>query len=110
MSLGLYKDYFIEKATNAEVIESELGFILFARTQDIIYIHDIYIKPEYRKQHFGTNFVNNVIEKHQDAKFIACTVRMTKNPELSLISALKYGFKILSIDGINNKIELIKEL
>lgn len=92
-----------------ETINTEKGYILFNVYEDgSAYIHQLYIKPEYRKSGAGHELEMEIVRKYGVNK-LACYVDCTSNnPEQSLLAILNVGYKIVNINGSN--IEFFKEL
>lgn len=92
-----------------ETIETEKGFIVFNVYEDkSAYIHQLYVKPEFRKKGSGHELEMEIVKKYKVTK-LACYVDCTSdNPEQSLLAILNVGYKITNINGLN--IELYKEL
>lgn len=101
------QDKFQEEMYGRLTLETPKGYILYNVYDDnSIYIHQAYIKPEHRSQGAITEMERELIEKY-NAKTLACYVDcVSNNPEQSLLSVLRAGYKINRINGTS--IELVK--
>jgi len=98
----MYKDWF-EEYHNCYVFECEFGFSSYNISDNILYIHDVFVKKDYRKSGKMAIIADKIIEiaKKQNCKKVIGFVNYpSKYPEYSLKAQIKYGFKIKSVtDG-----------
>lgn len=92
-----------------DTLYSDKGYIVYNIHEDkSAYVHQIYIKPEYRRTGAIQELEDIIRDKH-DVEIVACFVDLkSKNPEQSLMAILSRGYKILSVN--TTSIELFKEL
>lgn len=111
MSSSMYANY-IRERTNDEIIETSKGFATYRYiNENQVYLIDIYVKSEFRKQNIATKLADIVAYK---AKKRGCTEMIgsiqvsAKNSDSSIKVLLAYGMKPYSTvqDGILFKKEL----
>lgn len=100
---------FQKEQFNRLTITSDYGFITYELfSDDSVYIHILYIKPDCRASFKGKLLEDMIIEKH-NPKSIYCYVDLTSNsPEQSLACILKAGYKLNQVSS--EKIVLGKTL
>lgn len=108
--MSLFAEY-INETQGREIIEADFGFATYVINGPQVYIEDIYVRPEYRKQNFATRLADKVKEKAkaQGCTHMLGTVNCTfKDPTTSLKALLGYGFKIENVfqDVIVMKMEI----
>lgn len=103
------QDKFQEEMYGRKTLETDRGYLLYSVFDDgSLYIHQAYVKPEFRNKGAVTKMERQLIEKY-GIKLLACYVDCTsRNPEQSLLSILQAGYKINRIN--ENSIELFKEV
>lgn len=88
---------------------SDQGFIVYKAFEDkSIYIHLLYVEPEFRSMGMGGTLANKLMEHTGATTAYSYVDVTTKDPELALLAQLRYGFKIHSING--NNINLVYKL
>lgn len=109
---------FFEDYHSLDVLEFPDGFISYKIIEDenvcpdkFCFIYDVYIKKNQRRKGIGTHFAKIIEKKAIDEKcrYLFSMINLpSKNPEISILAQIKFGFKIKSIE--NNKIVFQKEL
>lgn len=112
MMSRFYPDY-MKEYRNQDYFETEHGFITYLLIPEskTVFVGDLYVKPEMRKSHHATQLVNTVCDIGREAgmKQLVSIIYMDfAGKEVSLLSSLKYGCKIISVDP--SKITVAKEL
>jgi len=108
--MSLWADYHKERLLR-DTIEKDYGFLSYAIRGRELYISDLYIKPDVRQSKLGSELVDEAfkVADKEDCAFVSCIVVLdTIDPDLSLLSALRYGFKLHRAE--NNIITLRKEV
>lgn len=94
-----YAAYILEK-TNKSIIETDAGFITYGFPDPkTCYIEDLFVKPEFRKQHSATDLANEVtvIAKERGCqRLVGSVVPSTKNSTDSIRVLLAFGMNVLS--------------
>ncbi len=105
MTLSMYGQYITER-TNREILETEHGFATFqVLPNNIFYIIDIFIKPEYRRSRKASELTDNLenIAKEKGSKWILGSVDdAAKGAEVSHKALQAYGFKPYKSAGSMN--------
>ena len=102
---------YIKERTNREIIENHIGFATYVIEKDSIYIEDVYVLPEYRKNNVASDFVDQIAQIAKDkglSKILTSVVPSANGSTISLMVCLKCGFKLDS--STNNFILLLKEI
>lgn len=111
MSNSLYAQYIAERE-NKNIIETDYGFATYRFNKDkSVYIEEVYVKPEFRKQGYASLFVNEIVERshEQGCNLVITTACPSANNSTDSVKAiLAYGFKIKS--SINDLIIFELEL
>lgn len=106
MSLGRdgrshFADYMLERE-NAEIIETEKGFVCFKFEDENCIITDIYIAPEFRNGQVGRDFGKQVEEKAKE-KGLDCVYCYADKNALNFNDSVNFILKnkyiIQNIDG-----------
>lgn len=108
---SMYGQY-IKERLGRGILETDKGFVTFEYpTSEIVYIIDIFILPEYRKQHSASVLADQVCleAKKNGAKQVMGSVDIsTKSASDSLKVLLAYGMKPYRTAG--NAVYLIKDI
>jgi len=109
--MSLYADYIREISTD-RIIETPEGFATYRYLSDkIVYIIDIYVKPEFRHKHYATELADCIVK---EAQVKGCTEVLgsvhpsSKTADVSLKAQIAYGFKLHSVS--NGAIILKKDI
>lgn len=109
-NMSLYGEY-IKERRDRDIVENEKGFATYVFMPKGVYIEDIYIRPDYRKQGIGREFADKIkdiaLEKGV-TKMYGSVVPSTKGSTNSLKALLSYGFSLDS--SSNDFIILYKDL
>ncbi len=109
--MSLFADYMKERE-NVETLEFEKGFITFKMLPDnSIYMKDIYVIPEARREGVGTFLTDKVCEIAKErgcSKVFGSVCIDASNCTDSMKAQLAYGMKLHSIKG--NMIYLVKDI
>lgn len=78
------------------------GFIVYKAFEDkSIYIHLLYIEPEFRSMGIGGELATKLMKHTGSTTAYSYVDITTKQPELALLAQLRYGFKVHSITDKN---------
>lgn len=108
--MSFYAEYVKERAGHF-VIEDDDGFVEYSLQKDCIFIENMYVRPEMRRDGIGTRYLCEVEEIGQKHGYhvIGCGVCPSAlNHVASLQAALASGFSIYAVK--ENYILLSKEL
>lgn len=106
----MYKDY-IKERENLHTIEVEHGFAIYSVQPDCVYLQDIYVKPEYRKNGIATELLRQVevlTKAHNLRHILGSCDPVANGSTASLKAILAAGFKLSHCH--NNMIYLVKEV
>ena len=106
----MYFDYLAER-NGFEHVELPHGFIVYEISGEDCFIHDLYVKPEWRSSYLGTTLADKVqkIAKQKGCKRIWGNVVISTNgANVALMAHLKWGLKLHSTKG--DCIITVKEL
>lgn len=102
----------LKEYKNKGTLESEHGFIIYSYiSENVIYLEDIYIKPESRNQKHSLALANRLTEIAKEKNVIQLVTSLCptdKYFERSYANTIAYGFKISHVH--NNLIILKKDL
>lgn len=94
---SLYAQYLTER-TNDKIIEMEEGFVSYRFVdKNAVYIVDIFVKPEFRKQGFASKLADCVAaeaRKHGCTSLLGTVDPRTKGSTISLCVLVAYGMKV----------------
>lgn len=97
--MSMYGQY-IKEHRGDDIIESDKGFVTYRFLNDSqVYIIDIWIKPEFRRDHYATelaNLVVSVARKKNCREVIGSVVPQANNATDSMKILLKYGMILKS--------------
>jgi len=109
--MSMFADY-LQERTEDRIIESGQGFVTYRFVdKDTVYIMDIYVKPEFRKQRVASDFSDKVMEiakKRGCKKMIGSIVPSNKGSTTSLRVLLAHGMRLDS--STNDLIIFSKEI
>lgn len=96
MKLSHYGQYLTER-TGRGIVETEDGFATFEYVNDdIVYIVDLFVVPDKRKQRVAANMADKIVEAavNHGCKFLLGSVDVTaKGAEASIEVLEKYGMR-----------------
>lgn len=106
----MFKQYFRE-LKNLEVYEEENGFVLYKIEENLLYIRDIYVKPENRKSKLAATMADKVAEF---AKTLGCDTMIgdvepsNNNATDSIKVLIAYGMRV--VEANDDEIIFAKEI
>ena len=108
---SLYAQYVLER-TSDKIIEIPEGFATYRYVApDCVYIIDLFVKPEFRKQGTAKILASRICaeaKKHGAKKLLGTVVPSMKNSTVSISVLIAYGMKLQS--SSENLIVLEKEI
>lgn len=111
--MSLYAEY-IKEREGSDIIESSAGFVTYNLMEgnQICYIADIFIKPEYRQLNLATEMINIVIEKVKPLGCIKLVGNVDPKANGSTLSRkFILGFGAKYFDTVSTPIEVyVKEI
>lgn len=100
--MSLFADY-IKERENKSIIECEKGFATYSiYSNGECYLQDIYVAPEYRKQHIGSQMADEVVKIAQEQKchtLVGSVCIDALGCTESMKAFLSYGMKLSTIRG-----------
>lgn len=98
--MSMYADY-INERTNDFILETDSGFATYRYLDNdkVVYIVDIYIRPEFRNSTFATCLANEITKLAKAKgciKMLGSVVPSTKGSTISLKVLLGYGMSLES--------------
>ncbi len=99
---SLYAKY-IKEREGAEIIELDEGFLSFQTSGEECFLKDLFILPEFRKEHVGARLVDELekIGKERGCKIITGVIcPAAQGATTAMLGAIKIGFSIHS-SGVN---------
>lgn len=110
ISETLFKKYISERE-GKEIIENDLGFIIYKITQQECFIADMHVVSRSRRKGIGNSLFNQLYDlaKESKCKVITANIHLEdKNASNTLAASLKWGFKVQSCG--HNILLIIKEI
>lgn len=107
---SLYAQY-IKEREDYETIETSFGFASFKIENEDCYIRDIYVHPDYRKDHAASILADQVVvlaKKQGCRRLLGSVCPETNGSTTSLKVLLSYGFQLLKAE--DNFISFSKEI
>lgn len=98
--MSLYSEYLKERE-GKEILECPSGFATYRILGNECYLVDIYVKPEFRKEHVARAMADQVAElaKGAGCKWLTGSVSPNANgAHTSLLVLIAYGMKLLRSD------------
>ena len=95
-----YADYRKERE-NAIVVEDEYGFASAVRTENYMYIDEIYVIPEERKNHHASRYADEIAKiaiKEGYDKLLGSVDPRANGSTISMKTLISYGFELLLIE------------
>lgn len=105
-----YANY-IKERLNKQIYEDENGFATYFEENDYIYIEDIYVIPEKRKEGIASYYADHIAkiaEANGYKKLLGSVVPSANGSTESIKVLISYGFKLAS--SHDNIIYFIKEI
>lgn len=105
-----YADY-IREREGKETVEDARGFATYSILQDGVYIQEIYVRPEYRKEGVASHFADviaGVARAKGYKKLFGSVCPSARGSTESLKVLLGYGFKLVSSE--TNFVWFVKEI
>ena len=95
-SKSLYAKYILERE-NKSCLETEDGFATYVYNEDYVYIEDIYVVPEKRKENIAASLADKIAEEAKAKgykKMVGSVVPYAKGATNSLKVLLAYGMRL----------------
>lgn len=107
--MSLFSDY-IKELDCKDVIETEVGFVIYRIVGHECHVEDIYLLPSHRKKGEATKLCDMVVERVKDecSTLFGFVNPASKTATESMMSQIAYGFKIHSLN--QGRIVLYKEI
>lgn len=108
--MSLYSEY-IQEREDKLIVENDKGFATYIFTNGGVYIQDLYVRPQYRKEHVATQLANEIVKIAKESgytRLYGSVAPSTKNSTDSIKVLLSYGFKLDSAGP--NAIFMVKEI
>ncbi len=96
----MYWDY-VRERLDLQVLEKPQGFALWKVVPEGVYLAEVYVKPEFRRQAWGTIMVNEIGNGAQalgHKKMFTSCVPSGKTSDDALRAILAVGFKLVSCE------------
>lgn len=112
--MGLYEQFvaYQWEREGIHVIEHDHAFALVKPLNDQeLYLQDVYVEPDQRSKMAMKRLYDDIVQYAQGQGYLFLVTThdvATKNVEIGLQNTLRYGFKILRLDG--SVIVCVKEL
>lgn len=107
----MFKEYFTE-LKDLQVYETEKGFILFRIAENHLYLADVYIKPEFRRNRNSFSMVDDLITEtriENNYNYLLCDVEPSNiNATIATKTILAYGFQV--VEAHHDEIIFVKVL
>ena len=65
----MYFEYLIERRPECKVLKNDKGFAIYSFTDNSVYIEEIYVKPEFRKEAVASQLSETI---QQEARDMGC--------------------------------------
>ena len=62
----MYFAYIAERRPDCKVLKNEKGFAVYSYTDDYVYIEEIYVKPEFRKENIASQLSEAIQQEAKD--------------------------------------------
>lgn len=111
--MSLYAEY-IKEREGKDIIEDEKGFATYLYTpiRNEIYIVDVYVRPEYRRQGVARDYVDTIINiaKEKNCEYLITSVDL-RNPDWksSTTGLLNTGWKFYANDPMDQLFKFFKK-
>lgn len=96
-----YANY-IHESYNRNYYENEYGFITYQKLDNSVVINTLYVRPEHRKEHCGSDLADIAADwaKSNGATSLLCEIdTRSKTYDQAYNAITKYGFKIKDLMG-----------
>jgi GNAT superfamily N-acetyltransferase len=83
------------------IIEDERGFLTYTYLPEYVYIEDVYVRPEYRKQGVASEWADRVCAEAKSkgySKLLGTIKTKAKTSTESMATLIAYGLRIYSSD------------
>lgn len=94
--MKLYAQYIEEILGHQTIVYDEIGFIVYEIKGPVCRIHELYVAKEFRQQYYARYLADDVLKiaKENNCTHLKCALHtQSKDPELSKIAIISYGFK-----------------
>ena len=109
---SLFAQY-VKERENAEVLETDKGFAKYHLKPDHVYIEDIFVLPEFRKDGLAKEMANEIAKiakEHGLSRMVGSVCLNAKGATASANVLLAYGMRLAGIEQESGMIYFVKEL
>lgn len=102
---------YIQERENKYIVEDSNGFATFSYLENSVYIEEIYVIPEKRKENIASSYADKIAKLAKQNgydKLLGSVDPKANKATISLKVLLGYGFSLLDMD--QNLIYFIKEI
>lgn len=101
----------VKERHNRDIIETDFGFLTYTIFENECFIHDVFVKEEFRKTGMVRKLTDKLIEmaKERNCSYLAGKVQMSDpNKDEILLHNMKWGFKLHSLE--EKAIVIVKDI
>lgn len=107
--MSMFAEYKLEREGIRTFEIEGKGFATYKEVEKgVVYIMDLYVKPEYRKDHIASTMADAIAKETEAKKLLGSVSPYTKGATASIQILISYGFKVSNCD--NELIWFVKEL
>lgn len=102
---------YIKERAGKEIVEDSKGFATYFFQDDFVYIEDLYVIPEARKEGIASRYADeiaNIAKSKGYSKMLGSVCPSASGATSSIQVLISYGFKVLK--STDNMIYFIKEI
>ena len=95
----MYFEYLTERRPECKILKNNKGFAVYSYTEDAVYIEEIYVRPEYRKEAIASQLSEMIQQEAKDLGYITLLGSVSpsaKGSTDSLKVLLAHGMSLLS--------------
>ena len=99
---------YVKEREGKDILESKEGFATYYFDHDSVYVADVFVRPEFRKQNIAKNFVLEIMKLGKEKGMKECVTFIdtsTKGYEISKSGLLANDFEVI---GFNNNMVFFK--
>lgn len=108
--MDMFIDYIKEREGKSAIV-TDHGFMKYAIEKDVLYIEDIYVKPEFRHLGHGQQMASGLVDMAKAKgckKLMGSVVPSTKGAQKSMLNLMQFGMNLHS--AYHDRIFFIKEI
>tara|TARA_R110002126_G_scaffold172712_5_gene321512 strand:- start:515 stop:838 length:324 start_codon:yes stop_codon:yes gene_type:complete len=95
----MYFDYLAERRPECKILKNDFGFAIYSYADDAVYIEEIYVRPDFRKEDIASQLSETIQKEAKDlgcGRLLGSVSASAEGSTDSIRVLLSHGMSLLS--------------